>query len=55
MRDKRKLRPEPNALDYPWVVARDESGHLSDSRETHRASSLLKRTCVSEHATDFGE
>jgi hypothetical protein len=26
---------EPHALDDPCVVARDESGHLSDFRETH--------------------
>lgn len=30
-------------LDYPWVVATDESGHLSDFRETHE-SRLSSRT-----------
>lgn len=24
-------------LDYPWVVATDESDHLSDFRETHES------------------
>ena len=30
-----KLRRESHALDYPCVVARNESGHRSDFRETH--------------------
>ena len=32
-----ELRRQASSLRYPWVVARDESGHRSDSRETHVA------------------
>ena len=50
LREKQKSGRKPYSLDYPCVVARNESGHLSDFRGTHE-SLLLSREAVAQRVS----
>ena len=54
LREKQKSASEADSLDDPCVVARNESGHLSDFRETH-GSELSAVQRITATTRTFGD